>query len=737
MILRRVKILSATISLFTVVFGFCFLIGNASAAPSRDITLIHLSDVHCHMLPHDEDFLVSGNRTNSGGVARLATGIKSIREDVGEDNSLLFMVGDATHGGAECMFTLGNAIMPVFNAFRIDGFVMGNWDFAYGNRTTRNRYRDQQKGKVKMSVNNQTTLSSLNPNCNGNAGPDVCNVISANYDTVANNVYNFNESAQGAARKINLAPSNRTFKPWVIKEANGVKVGFIGITTTRLPVQNPLFNLSFRFTKGVDELSGDIADARAAGAEIIVLATELGLGDNVQIAREIDGIDIILSGDTHEAMTDPMLVTRASGEQTLIIESGEDSYLGRLDLNISDEGRIKKYKFQLLEMNDEVPEDTSDYFVDGGIKALVAENVKTFYSGPDFKCHTFGNGGFPFGKGHTLCTPLDEIVGYTEVELERRDVIGDFMNNFIGDAALTLGKQVGGLSDENSFGISNGFRYDTPILAKDTPLDGPDGGKASGAITVGLLYNYMPIAPAASLMDYTGGALRNRYEGFLEGIFDPHPYRHQGGWWMGFSSNMHFVLDLETAPTSVPLATLSGRILEMKVGSEKIDAGKVYTVISCYPHGEGTDRQCRTSGGHNLRFVCGDFNPDPDELSIMGTCPPVNKENIVDPTRSPVVLQVAPDNYFSPVQMLREYFKHIPDRTITAAQFGPQRRSTLAVPFTGCPDTPPATDKNCDGVPDSDFGEVQPVFGAGPGWLGRGDFGATVERVIGGEGKLK
>ena len=80
------------------------------AAKAKEITLIHVSDVHGHIRPHDEDFIVSGNRENAGGVAKLATGIKEIRERVGVDNSLTFMVGDATHGGAEVLFTLGNAI---------------------------------------------------------------------------------------------------------------------------------------------------------------------------------------------------------------------------------------------------------------------------------------------------------------------------------------------------------------------------------------------------------------------------------------------------------------------------------------------------------------------------------------------------------------------------------------------------------------------------------------------------
>ncbi len=693
----------------------------------REITLIHLSDVHGHMLPHDEDFISSGDRENSGGVARLATGIKQIREEVGEANSLLFMVGDATHGGAEVLFTLGNAIMPIFNALRIDGFVMGNWDFAYGNRTTRNRYVEAQKGKIRMSGNNQTTLSSTIPACNGSAPPSECVVIAANYPALANNVYNFNERSTGAARKPNLSTTNRVFDPWVIREANGVKVGFVGITSTRLPVQNPLFNLSFRFTKGFNELPQDIADAKAAGAEIIVLATELGLSDNIQIAKEISGIDVLLSGDTHEALPNPILVTRKDGGKTIIVESGEDAYLGRLDLEIGAGGKIKDFEFKLLEMTNEVAEDTSDYFVPGGIKALVAENTKEFYSGPDFKCHTFGPGGFPFGRGHKLCTPLDEVAGYTEVELERRDVLGDYMNNLIGDATLELGVSTGApLTLDDSFAISNGFRFDIPVFGMGTPL--ASGGVSDGAITVGELYNFMPFTPAVSIVEFTGGLLRGRYEGFLEGVFDPHPFRHRGGWWMGFSDNMRFVLDLESAPTSVPLQTLGGRILSMELNGKEVDPSKTYTVVSCYPNGEGVDRQCRTSGGRNMRFPCGAFNPDRSVPSVVGLCAPLNTENIVDPTRAPAVLQVAPDDFWVPTQVLREYLK---THVITEAANGPPRKNTLAVPYNGCPDTPPAIDQNCDGVPDSTFGEVQPVFGAGPSWLGRGDTGATVTSVPG------
>jgi len=695
-------------------------IGLSSQALARhgekEITLIHLSDVHGHIRAHDEDFLNSGNRENSGGVARLATGIKDIRERVGEDNSLLFMVGDATHGGAEVLFTLGNAIMPIFNALRIDAFVMGNWDWAYGTRVTRSRYVNELKGKIPMSRNNQTTLSSTIPACNGTATAAECNVIAANYEVVANNVYWFNEGSSGAARKPNLDPANRVFAPWVLREANGVTVGFVGVTSTRLPVQNPLFNLGFRFTKGYLEMKQDIADARAAGADIIVLATELGLGDNIQMALEIPGIDVILSGDTHETISEPMIIQNVFTEKdVIIVESGEDAYLGELTLKVRG-NKVVDHEFVLHEMTNEVAEDTSDFFIDGGIKALVEETTKEFYSGPDFKCHTFGPGGFKFGEGHHLCTPLDSVAGYTEVELERRDVIGDFMNNFIGDATLALGKATGdpAVTNDSAFAISNGFRFDIPVFAQGTPL--ASGGFSDGAITVGEIYNFMPFTPAVSLVEFTGGLLRGRYEGFLEGVFDPHPFRHRGGWWMGFSDNMRFVLDLENSPTSVPLQVVGGRILEMKINNRRVDPSEVITVVSCYPNGEGTDRQCRTSGGRNMRFPCGDFNPDVNTPSVVGICPPVNTHDIVVPGRRPAVLQVAPNNFWVPAMVLRE---HLKNNVITFADHGPQRKNTETVPYNGCPATPPSLDKDCDGVPDSPFGEIQNVFGAGPSWLGR------------------
>jgi len=122
------------VGLLSLTMASFALAPQAGASGKKEITIIHISDVHGHMLPHDENFFISGNRENAGGVARLATGIKEIRERVGAENTLTFMVGDATHGGAEVLFTLGNAIMPIFNSFSIDAIpsVSTLWSWGTG-----------------------------------------------------------------------------------------------------------------------------------------------------------------------------------------------------------------------------------------------------------------------------------------------------------------------------------------------------------------------------------------------------------------------------------------------------------------------------------------------------------------------------------------------------------------------------------------------------------------------------
>lgn len=119
------------------------------------------------------------------------------------------------------------------------------------------------------------------------------------------------------------------FKRWIVKEAGGVRVG--------------IFGLSGNQALGVPDLPGrnltvrdPVAAARAAvsglrgAADLVIALSQLGPDEDVRLARQVPGIDIILSGFTRQVTPTP----RIAGT-TMILQSGaKGMQLGRLDLEI-------------------------------------------------------------------------------------------------------------------------------------------------------------------------------------------------------------------------------------------------------------------------------------------------------------------------------------------------------------------------------------------------------------------
>ncbi len=641
------------------------------------ITLIQLSDMHGNIVPHAGAIKqMDGSErwsANAGGMAKNKTLIDRIRAD--NPNNLLLAVGDTTHGTAETLFTVGDAIMPALNTFGIDAFTPGNWDFGYGPAVFRDRFASFGP-KPPLPANIRVMADAFD-------GPGVTPAV---FPSLAINLYNDTDTAPLPPQLHNkpVLPPSKVF------DVAGVKIGVIGITAAIVPQQAQVLNIGLRFTQGIKELPGAIAAVQAQGATIIVVLSELGLPQNLEIGRRFRDVDVILSAHTHETTLtalvanrrgirrmSPNRVHRVGRNATVVVETTEDVFLGRLDMLV-DGGRFKGFIWNAIPVDESVPEDPAT-------KAMI-DVAEAPFIGKTLVRHTFMPGGFCPGnhcgdtttRGLQLVDSLDTVVGHTEVTLNRDNVLEDEVNNFIADAFYHTSNAI--VPTGVDLSMTNGFRFGDPILsAADTPVGAvfPDG-RQPGDITLRDLYVLFPIAPAFAVADFSGNSITRNLEEVLSAVYNANPFLQRGGWYMGLG-NMTQKVDLDNRPFS----SSGGRIVETTIGGVKLDPSKRYIFASCFPQGDPIDRVCRTFGGANHQFF--ELANADDYSSGITLVPPLNTLGIIQGVR---IKQEAPDRFVHPVHMLRRYLDSLPGRTVTAAEVAVGRIQTVNSTVAGNPPVP-------------------------------------------------
>ena len=512
-----------------VIAGALGLSGLGSAvAKNKDgdlkLTLIHIGDFHGHMVPRPN--LRSDSRGNKpeGGLARIYTRIQQIRRHAegGKKRTLLLNTGDTIQGSAEALYTRGQAMVDVLNAFGIDGFAPGNWEFVYGT----DRFLELF------------------------AGPSP----KAPWGTVAANV-------RFAPASGSCPEGDYVLPPYVVRNLNGVRVGILGFTTDRGPqvvgsaVTEGLCFLSSAppGTSGTPDVSEVEAELQAQVAtlrseervDVIVMLSELGLANNSLLAQRNDGIDVILSSDMHEETPDAVVVTTPNGGKTIIVEEGQDgTNLGELRLTFRN-GRLEGWKWKSHVIDSTIKEDPF-------IAAKVAQIRAPFVAGPEFTPQVN-----PF-HGGTLMTPIDTVIGYTQVGLHRSNfsdedlpgVVEGTSHNFLTDAYRGVaGTQIGAI---------RGFRYGTHV--------------APGPVKLEDIYHYMPIGPRIARGTIPGQAVKNQIENPADGSLNPDPRNWRGGWVFGFSG-VTFDFDPYQGP--------GNRASNIKVGADPlVTTGTAYSYAS-------------------------------------------------------------------------------------------------------------------------------------------------------------
>jgi sulfur-oxidizing protein SoxB len=443
--------------------AFAALITPAAAA---EVTFIHMGDVHGHMVPRPSLHPKTPGATD-GGLARMMTAINEIRARRTRGKTLLINTGDTIQGSAEALFTRGQALVDVLNRFRIDAYTPGNWDWVYG-------------------VDRALELFA-------GAAPK------APWNALAANAYFDGEPYADRS-------GSRVLPPYLIREVDGVKIGIIGFTTDRGPqVVGRAVTRGVRFTKGDAELKELVPLLREREqVALVVMISELGLSNNIRLAEQTPGIDVILSSDMHEITGKPV-VTRTN---TLITEVGQDGQvIGELNLTVTN-GRLSGWKWTLHQIDNRVTPDRA-------IAGLVTQVRKPFLSGRDFKPQVN-----PF-NGTKLTQPIDTVVGQTQVALHRMNTTTREPPAVVeGSSHILLADAFRHATDADVAAI-RGFRYGTVV--------------PPGPIKLEDLYHFIPIGPLIAKGTIKGAQLRNQIENSIDGSLNPDVAKWTGGWLFNFS----------------------------------------------------------------------------------------------------------------------------------------------------------------------------------------------------------
>lgn len=407
-------------------------------APLR-LTLLHTNDVHSRHEPINR--LGAACRAEEqrpgtcfGGSARLAAAIVAERAAAEAEGRIVLTLdaGDQFMGSLFYTHWRGEAEREVMNAIGYDAMAVGNHEFDNG----------------------PPVLARF-------AAALACPLLSANID---------------ASGEPALAP---LIRPFAVVGRGGVRVGIVGLTTADTPrISSP--GPGVRFAGEAAALGAGVAAARAAGAEVVVALTHVGLGLDRRLAAAVPGLSAVVGGHSHTLLSNsadgaegryPLPVDGASGFAVPIVQAGANNrYLGRLDLDLDRSGRVLAAAGDARELGFADPRHP-------GVEALVARLAEPLAA---LRARVIGS--------------LAE--GVTNAECRRGECA---LGNLVAEAMLEAGRAAGA-----TIALQNG--------------GGLRAGLPAGPVTWGDVLGVLPFANTLATLRLTGADLRAALENGLSGV---------------------------------------------------------------------------------------------------------------------------------------------------------------------------------------------------------------------------
>ena len=431
-----------------------------------------------YALTHNDFSALAQQYGRVGGLDRVATVIKAIRAD--RPDAILLDGGDTWHGSYTCHHSQGQDMVNVMNALKTEAMTF-HWEFTLGSDRVH-------------EIIDTLPFPALGQN-----------IFDAEWDEPAD-----------------------YFEPYTFFERGGSKIAIIGQAFPYMPIANPGWMFpEYSFGIRDENMQAMVDEVRGLGADLVVVLSHNGFDVDKKMASIVSGIDIILSGHTHDALPEPVLIN-----QTVIVASGSNGkFVSRVDLDVRN-GKMMGFKHKLIPIFSDVIAPDPD------IAALIDEERAPYKS------------------------QLSEVIGQSQSLLYRRGNFNGTWDDLICQAIIE--------EREADISMSPGVRWGPSILP------GQD-------ITREDIWNVTSMSYGKVYRtEMTGEFIHVILEDVADNLFNPDPYYQQGGDMVRIGG-MGYRIDINK-----PQGERISDLILLKTG-ERIDPSKNYIVAGWASVNEGTE----------------------------------------------------------------------------------------------------------------------------------------------------
>ena len=452
--------------------------------PSKDlkINILHINDHHSHLEEEEKSLTINGQTiyTHIGGFPRVVSKIKELQAK--KENSITLHAGDALQGSMYYTIFKSKADADMMNLIDWDAFEIGNHEFDDG---------DEELAKFLARLNSK-------------------NIIAAN---------------------VKAAPDSLLYGAWQayrIIERSGEKIAILGINVAEKTRTSSRPSDRISFFNELETVKKVVKELEAKGINKIILLSHFGYENDRALAAKVEGIDVIIDGDSHTLMGDfsmiglksveheyPKIVYSKNKQPVCIAQAWNYSYLvGSLTVEFNNKGEISSCQGTPILLMSNTFKQKNDRGEKVAVNAAQQKEIlQLIEQYPQLQIVSKNT------------TAVQQLSVYKEqIESRKKEIIGELTeyighnripnDKYDGKKTLALGSEIAPLVAKSFYLKSK--RSDFCIQN----AGGVRSGLKAGQLTIENVYRLLPFSNTLIELRLTGAEIKESLENALSYIYD-------------------------------------------------------------------------------------------------------------------------------------------------------------------------------------------------------------------------